>query len=874
MKKILFTLLFVAAGLTCLADEYYIVGDATPWGWVTGDGRKPAQMTETSSGVYVWTGLLKRAEGFYICNSLNNWSGVGSSVPKAGGAAYNIADIGSDTYTSGDNKWNPVNTDWQNFTITLDTNNGTLSWEAGESFVADGDGYYQISNAQELNWFSIIVNNNQSAKAKLTADIDYTAYPKGFIGTNSKRFAGTFDGQEHTITIDINNNATCTGLFGVINGATIKNLIVEGKAESSAKLLGGLGGVSYGNCTIENIVVKTAIKFTGSGDATLGGIFGDMEAASTVKNCAFYGSVNAPNGQNVRGLASWCSGGVQFVNCIIAPTEVIAASGSDYANGSYTNNNCIKVAADDAGLASGEICYTMNGDQSNINWYQTLGTDDLPVPFSSHSQVFANGQLLCDGTSAGGDIVYSNSSTSVLPPHTDVDGWCSVCGKIIEDHITADAEGFYPIGSATDLNWFAGIVKEANQSAKAKLTSDIDYTAYSKGFIGLGNAFKGVFDGQGYTVTIDIENDAKIRGLFASINGATIKNLVVDGSIMSSFNNIGGLGGQTDGDNIVENVIVKTTINFTPGSGDASIGGFFPYINSGTVNFRNCAFYGSVKAGTATGNAGLVSWSSGSCLAENCLVAPAEIEANAFDDYARGKYSTENCYRVDLTDARLASGELCYLLNGSTCFNAAWTQTIGTDALPVPFTTQGFVNYITSAGYATLFIPTTDVTVPAGVNAYTGKVEGEILKLTLIKGAISKENAVVLKGEEGFYSFVPTTGATPAAQNDITAATTEMEAEDKYILAEGDEGVGFYKATGYIPAGKAYLEISGGSYVNGFTFFFEDENPTGINEPLSNSPLKDGDIYNLAGQRINKMQKGINIVKQGSAKANGKKVLF
>ena len=100
MKKLFLSFLFAAATLTCWADEYYIVGDATPWGWVTGDARNNTKMTETSSGVYVWTGLLKRAEGFFICNSLSGWNGVGSSVPKANGA-YNIADTGSDTYTSG-----------------------------------------------------------------------------------------------------------------------------------------------------------------------------------------------------------------------------------------------------------------------------------------------------------------------------------------------------------------------------------------------------------------------------------------------------------------------------------------------------------------------------------------------------------------------------------------------------------------------------------------------------------------------------------------------------------------------------------------------------------------------------------------------------
>ncbi len=883
MKKVFLSFLFVAATLTCWADEYYLVGDATPCSWVTGDARKPTQMIETSTpGVYQWTGLLRHGgdaagNGFYICTAVSNWAAI---YPQE---TTPIADTGSSSYQANtEYKWNPTNTNWQFYTITLNTNNQTVSWAAGETWITpDADGFYSIGNAADLYWFSLVAIGTPSSKAKLTADIDYTAYPKGFIGYDSNRFAGTFDGQEHTITLGINNDIKGSGLFGVTNGATIKNLVIDGTITTDKKWIGGIGGVAYGNNTVENIVVKTAISFTGSGDATLGGFFGDMEAASTVKNCAFYGSVNAPEGDNIRGLASWCSNNPQFVNCIIAPTEIIANSSSDFANGSYTNTNCVKVAANDATLASGEFCYTMNGNQSEINWYQTLDTDAKPVPFSSHNQVYANGQLKCDGTSAGGDIIYSNSSTSAIPPHTDVDGWCSVCGNIVENHITPDAEGFYTIATGSDLYWFAAMAKEVNQSAKAKLAADIDYTAYPQGFIGTSNhQYAGTFDGQEHTVTIALVSDAKIRGLFAFINGATIKNLVVDGSITSDYNNIGGLGGQTDGSNAIENVIVKTAINYTPASGDASIGGFFPYINSGsTTAFSNCAFYGSVNAGASIGNAGLVSWNSGTINATNCLIAPAVLETgdNGFSDYARPGATTVNSYKVDANDARLASGELCYLLNGSACYNVSWTQTIGADDLPVPFTTQGIVNQISSAGYATQFIPTTDVIIPAGVEAFTGRVVDNRLKLAAIQDAISKNDAVVLRGTEGFYSFVPTTGAAAAAQNDLVASTTATVADGtQYILANGSDGLGFYKAitSSTIPAGKAYLEISGGSYVNGFTFFFEDEDPTGINEPLSNSPLKGEEIYNLAGQRIQKMQKGINIVKQGSAKANGKKVLF
>ena len=711
MKKILSFLVLMAGmvGLqlsTALADvpnDYYIVGDATPYGWVTGDARIPTQLAETTTpGVYQWTGLLKHGgndagNGFFICNTLNDWNGFGASENQVA-----ISDIDSDTYTSSDNKWNPTNADWRFYTITLDTNNGTLAWEAGDFFTTDVEGYYNIGNATDLYWFSVLAKNNLTIKGRLTADIDYTAYPKDIIGDNSHRFAGTFDGQGYTVTLAIDNDVQGTGLFGVVNGATIKNLVVDGSIKASKKWIGGLGGLSYGNNTIENIVVKTAIEFTGSGDATLGGIFGDMEAASTVRNCAFYGSVNAPNGQNIRGLVSWCSGAVQFSNCIVAPIEFVAASSSDYANGGgHTLTNCIKVAGNDARLASGELCYTMNGDQNEINWYQTIGTDSKPVPFSSHSQVYANGQLKCDGTSAGGALVYSNASTSTVPPHTDVNGWCSVCGNFLPDHLTADAEGFYSIGNGPDLYWFATLVKDINQSAKAKLTADIDYTAYPKGYIGLGNVFSGTFDGQEHTLTIALENDDRIKGLFAKINGATIKNLCVDGSVTSGYNNFGGLGGQADGSNTIENVVVKTELTYTPGSGDASCGGFFPYLNSGTTTFTNCAFYGSMKLGTANGNAGLVGWSSGTVQAANCIIAPAEIQASAFEDYARPRATTTNCFKVAGDDARLASGELCYTMN-SELADATWFQnlapTANPDARPVPFSSHGQVYIVGEMG--------------------------------------------------------------------------------------------------------------------------------------------------------------------------------
>ena len=84
-----------------------------------------------------------------------------------------------------------------------------------------------------------------------------------------------------------------------------------------------------------------------------------------------------------------------------------------------------------------------------------------------------------------------------------------------------------------------------------------------------------------------------------------------------------------------------------------------------------------------------------------------------------------------------------------------------------------------------------------------------------------------------------------------------------YILAKVDDKVGFYKAEGTIPAGKAYLQVNAAG-VKGFAFSFDGE--TGI-ESLTPA-LSEGEesIYDLSGRRVEKATKGIYIV-------NGKKIV-
>lgn len=180
----------------------------------------------------------------------------------------------------------------------------------------------------------------------------------------------------------------------------------------------------------------------------------------------------------------------------------------------------------------------------------------------------------------------------------------------------------------------------------------------------------------------------------------------------------------------------------------------------------------------------------------------------------------------------------------------------GTEVLP-----ESNVVFVSSVGYSTCVAKNDWDFSEADVEAFavTESTEEGHVHLTPITEAPAGE-AIVVKAAEGAY-VVPTASATPAAVagNLQKPALADITADgSQYILADGSEGVAFYQATtgSTIAAGKGYLEFTG-SGVKAFTF--DDDNATGINDLDANANLNEP-IYNIAGQRMSKMQRGINII--------------
>ena len=169
---------------------------------------------------------------------------------------------------------------------------------------------------------------------------------------------------------------------------------------------------------------------------------------------------------------------------------------------------------------------------------------------------------------------------------------------------------------------------------------------------------------------------------------------------------------------------------------------------------------------------------------------------------------------------------------------------------------------IGEAGFAT-FSSKKDVEIPNGVEAYIAKVQDGKAMLSKVD-AVPANNAVILKAAEGKYAlpFVENAAAIADGTNDLLVSDGTVKGEDIYVLAKKETGVGFYKlaSTDAVPAGKAYLKIADEAR----EFIAIADETTGI-ETVKTVKAEQG-IFNMAGQRLVKAQKGLNII-------NGKKVI-
>lgn len=351
--------------------------------------------------------------GIAFTGTLTYYGGTVNANGGEGGTGGNGHDANGGTYGPGKAFANSVS--FQKTPTTLTNGSSTISQSdvtnhttvnisgsgvAQQLPPTDNTGTYLISSTYDWITFADAVNTCTTTfgnkTVKLTADISGVTT---MVGTGDYPFAGTFDGDGHTLTVNITSSGAAA-LFGKVGNATIKNLHVAGSVKTTmtdgADHTGGLISRAGGSVTIENVRFSATVTgltyysgFIGNGNRD------DVSIVTTIKmtGCVFDGQLTenvAGKTQYAGGFIGW--GGnmtITMTNCLFAGTSTIAASGSGARNfhpvgfygtyntslGSLTLNNVYTTAPSatqdfpnyGAALSSGEKqAYSITAADANV----------------------------------------------------------------------------------------------------------------------------------------------------------------------------------------------------------------------------------------------------------------------------------------------------------------------------------------------------------------------------------------------------------------------------------------------------------------------------------------------------------------------------
>ena len=411
----------------------------------------------------------------------------------------------------------------------------------------DTDGYYLIGTVQDWKDFAALVQSIPAINARMTADVDL-GDDQTVIGSprngGNLWYQGTFDGEGHTLTIAYNNTSgeLFTTPFSLIQGATIKNLHLDGTVNTVYAYGGSVASIGRGSNTLKNIWNSVTSVCTMGGWVQMGALFGvlDSGASMDVSDCLFTGSMSH-NG-DYSGYFTGCYGpGPKVSNCLVLG-EFTGGYGF---NGSFTN------------------CYLKHASTEGV----TIPTDEQ----------------LADGT-----IATALGDAWVQDPVTNQ--------PILKLFVSLkqDADGYYEIGSVKDWQNFAKLV-EKTPNVNARMTADIDL-GDDQTMIGNTSStpYRGTFDGQGHTLTVNINATGKYVAVFRYVDGATIQGVHVAGSLHSDEVGLGGLVGSGPNTTVRQCWVSAYLITDKIGGGERhSIGGVFSEPGESGL-MEDCLFDGTI----------------------------------------------------------------------------------------------------------------------------------------------------------------------------------------------------------------------------------------------------------------------------------------
>ena len=585
---------------------------------------------------------------------------------------------------------------------------GLMPWSAAnvyaaEETTADTTWYvaeqseFTIDTAAELLGLKELAKENNFAGKTviLGADISLAGIDWTPIGTSTVAFAGTFDGNNKTVSdmsLTIKGNG---GFFAYLCGQ-VKDLTVSGSITSSAGAVGGIAGNIKSGASLSNVVSNVNITHTAGSNS--GGVVGLIldKGTYTIENCSYNGTFTGAKSSGVGGILGNANGKgstINITNCSVAGSiSAVAQVGGLVGNTHNTNTIVISGSSNEAAITG-----TGNAVGGLIG---TNGASALTIENCSNS-----GAVTGKATGAGGILGGFNAKGSVtVSGTTNTGAWYN-----------ANATTF-TISSVDELLQFRDLVNAKNtfSGKTVNISTDLDLTNVAWTPIGLhvnaegtavGAAFAGTFNGNGHTISnLKAEPSGKAHswGFFGQIAG-TLKNFTVSGSIEGASNHTGGVTGMLRKGAKLENVTsnvdltitgvnigglagrVEQTDTYTISGcnygGDINVtgntvGGILGFVNiKATVNISNCTVSGDVIAngGHVGGILGSANNKESTFSITNCTIADGTqvsgtsniggIVGNAHNTNTLTISGTNN---ADVSGSNQAVGGIVGLLGDST----------------------------------------------------------------------------------------------------------------------------------------------------------------------------------------------------------------
>lgn len=256
---------------------------------------------------------------------------------------------------------------------------------------------------------------------------------------------------------------------------------------------------------------------------------------------------------------------------------------------------------------------------------------------------------------------------------------------------------------------FAKAVNAGQTDACAVLADDINLKSRTWTPIGTTTKpYEGTFDGAGHRIlNMKLSNSKTYQGFFGAVtDGACIHHLIIDGScsIRASARAAGLIGGSMGGSDNVRKVYIYCCGNeasvYTTNENAAGIIGTNTN-STASIIIRDCFNSGTIEGGSDVG--AISGWLGGgwSNVLNTYNTGRVKTHSANTTEFARhggcgfsncywlSTMGTDNCGGTSVTPAQVKSGELAYMLAGNSSGSAAWTQTIGDDAHPIPWDEGG-----------------------------------------------------------------------------------------------------------------------------------------------------------------------------------------